>query len=257
MATIVQALENATTALNDAVKGIFSLRQQIVADFQAAKNENQKVVDDAIALQRVWIVDPVNGSDANDGSTLAKALKTLHAVTTQAPPSTDHFVYLMNDLVHEHYSQGYANITVRGSSPFPDPTGIYPFAAAKRVLSFRPIALESPLGGTQTTTSAFQMLHNMRLTGIDVILADVPAGTTQVVHFLSNNGSALTIDAGSILGTTPDNIGRLLGPNDAAPPGLYFYGSVTSPAQGRIFSGIAPGADPAANHRYVTNLTTN
>ncbi|GJD93343.1 hypothetical protein [Methylobacterium iners] len=257
MTTVVEALVEATAAMNAATASVLQARTQIQADFAAAKADAVKVVNDVTVLQRQWYCDPVNGNDANDGSTLAKATKTLHGIVSRAPSATKHYVFLMNDITHEHWSQAFADISVRGSQPGPDPAGVFPVAAAQRKVTFRPTALNSPIGNSQTTTAMFQLFNTMSFTGVDLVLADQPAGQTISGHFYAFRGANLIVDIGSILGVTAGAPGRLIQKGDSAPVGFYLYGSVAAAAQGRIFSGIAAGADPRVGGFYQTNLTTN
>ncbi len=255
MPTATEALVIAAASLDAATQSVLQTRAQIQADFAQAKTDNTKIVSDAITRLKSWYVDPVNGNDANDGSTLAKAKKTLHNVISLAQPSTDHYVFLMNDLVHENYSQLFANMTVRGTGTAPDPTGIFQYAPATRKIAFKPTANESPLGVSTTVTAFIQITHNINFAGIDFVLADQPAGQNISAHLSIYNGSTIS-HGGNVLGVTPGAPGTLIGKGDASPVGYYLYGSIAAAAKGRIFPGVAANADPRVSGDYRTNITS-
>jgi hypothetical protein len=254
MATITEALQTAAQALNNAVASVLGLRAELAAKIAAGVAENKQIVAEAIPILRQWVVDPVNGSDNNDGRTFATAFKTLHAVALRAAPSTKHLVFLMGDIVHEHYSNSFADISVRGSTNTPDNS--YQFASTRRRITFRPEAINSPLFPGYRATSGFALGTAFTFYNVDIVIADVPDGLSQVEHFRCGGGS-VNIDSGDIYATTPSNVGRLIGSVSTIPPGIWISGAIAAAARGRIFGGVAAGADPNAGKRFNSNLTTN
>lgn len=255
MATIVESLLAAAAAVNNVAARLLGLETRMEAKFATVVTDTQNVVAAALPTLKVWFVDPIGGSDDNDGSTLAKSKKTLHSVFTLAAPSTKHLVYVMNDMVHEYYSGCFADISLRGSMPTPASDG-YAYVSTRRRLTFRPEALNSPLAPGYRATSGFGYSSMLNLYNFDVYLADVPDGMNISEHFRANAGS-LAIDLGAIFATTAGNAGRLVSSVGAVPTAFYFFGAIASAALGRIFSGIAAGGDPRVGSHYTTNLTTN
>lgn len=255
MPTIIEGLTQAAQDLRDAVAAVLGLRTELRAEIDAGLAANRQIVADAVPLLKQWVVDPVSGSDGTgDGRTVATAYKTLEKVFQQAAPATEHLIFITGDIEHQYYSSIMANVAIRGSTKAPGTDG-YMLATAKRKITFRPEALNSPLAGGTRATSGFVSNNNIDFNACDIYIADTPAGVTAVAHILGN--PRVSINNGDIFATTPGNAGRLVAFGTAVPPAFYFYGAIAAAAQGRLFANVAAGADPNATKRYVTNLTAN
>jgi hypothetical protein len=263
MATIVSALQDATTELHNAALALNDARATFVAQSTQNLADTQAIVTKGITSP-TWFLDPVNGNDANDGLSYATSRKTLHSIISTTGLVGNQFINLFGDLVHQHWTTTLSSFTVRGCTNAGNTSGDgYAYAPAKRKITFRPEALNSPIvftgGGQSRCTSGIVFQQAVQFLNCDFYIADLPAGTfPNNVHFRCLNSSDLIIQAGNIYASGLANQnGYFIQAASPAPVGFWFGGVVDATAAGRMFLGVAVGANPNNNKQFNTNLTTN
>lgn len=262
MPTLTDALMTTTAALTDATTAVRGVLTTMQAIRDSAVASTTTVIQQATPLSRIWYVDPVAGSDAagRDGAGRNGALRTIEAVCRQAAPATKHVVVLLGDCEISYREGLYADLGIVGAA-YADSVSSATVNTQRR-LSFRPEALNSP----QPAASPYAGRHTAGLTlysvslgftGLDIVLPDVPSGIVHTAALIAGTYSAVTGQACTLTGTTQSNSGRFIKNADSTPIQFFYGGTIASNLSGRIFDGVAAGADPNAGKRFVTNLSTN
>lgn len=263
MPTLTDALMTATSALNDATTAVRGTLAAMQAIRDSAVASTTTVIQQATPLSRVWYVDPVNGSDTGtgrDGSGRGKEFKSIEAVARVAAPATKHLILLLGDCEIGYREGLYADLGIVGAA-YADGVSSTTVNTQRR-LSFRPEALNSPQPSSSPyagrhTAGLFLYSVSLGFTNIDLVLPDVPAGVAYTAALIAGTYSAVTGQSCTLTGTAQGNSGRFIKNADSTPVQFFYGGTIASSLSGRIFDGIAAGADPNVGKRFITNLTTN
>lgn len=254
--TIIETCVDATAALVAATQDILGLRPLITKQLADALARTQVVVATATPLSRIWWVDPVNGSDVNDGTSAATALKSPEQVFGLAAPNTRHIMLLLGDAEIQQRRDIFADITVAGAVA--SNVAAAGYLPAQRTVNFRKEAVNSPLSdGVRTTSGMALLAASLSFSRCDLILAEVPDALGNKCHIIGTNSSSLTITDGTINGVNASNGGRLVTTYDISRMSVWISGAIGPGAQGRIFDGLPAGGNPNAAYRYASNITSH
>ena len=250
--TVVDALQDATAALNAATAAFNALSGTIQGQAQAAQTNATTVIENFLARPAVQTVflDPLNGADTADGSTVAKAMKTLEAILAAAGVSATKVV-LLNDLTIQSRINVNCALQIVGAQP--SSTG---YVVVPRTVSFLGVATNSPdlfdnwtfcaglfLGGASFTTSS-----------INFNLPLQPAGQTFSAHFTTQTGCTTSFFNGTLTvqGATSGQLFQAVNSKSAVFSNL----ALGSGAPGHLFTNVAAGADPNGLWNYDSNVTS-
>ena len=251
--TIVDALQDATTALNNATANVLGLQETLTQQASASQTAATTVINNfqaRPAVQYLW-VDPVNGNDANDGSTYALAKKSLdNLLDTIGISATIIFLTADTTLLRRHGIN--ASLAIYGVQPDASAAG---YDAVQRNFTFLGTALNSPQPVRGNFPSGLDLIGpNFFTQNINLNLPDLPANSNVLCHIENDSGGSVRFN-GTILNVTSAAAGSLLGGNGNTMnvrdelilgPGV----------QGHIFQGVAAGENPNDLFVYDTNCTS-
>ncbi|ACL55618.1 hypothetical protein [Methylobacterium nodulans] len=253
MTTVVEGLENATTALEQAVADVLGLKSQLLAPYNQNVTQTTNIVNQFInrsAYEVVWI-DEIDGSDTNDGKTADTPKRSLDAAIAAMGMSATEF-RLLSDVTLKQKTNLYANVIFSGVQKSAAAPGYIPF---NRRMSFLGTAENSPQPGVGTFCAGlFVYTANVQFGFIDFALPDVPAGIGYPYAFSAQAqasfvvyNTTLTVGSpaagslfGSILGRVTASLSLVLGTG----------------AAGHVFDGVAAGGNPNLAWKYDTNITS-
>ena len=253
MPTIVDALTEATAALEAATAQVLTAVTQAQALHDTTVNTTNTTINNFLArppAQAIWC-DPINGSEANDGSTSAKPRKDLDAIIDEIGITVTG-IYLLNDATMHRRHSLIANLTLQGAQIIAAAPG---FMFYPRTLTFLGTAENSPDPGAGSFCSGCWCYGvSVTLYDINVPLPDVPADYNYRAHISSSVGTNFIL-VGGITSAATQNAGALFSSTFRST--VQFTGVTYGPnAPGHLLLGVAAGADPNASFNYVANVTS-
>lgn len=196
--------------------------------------------------------DPVSGDDTRDGLTVGTARKSLDAILDGLGTTATN-VILLNDATIRRRRNVYPALSIYGAQSANTAQG-WSFAA--RTVTLLATADNSPQANVGSFCSGFWLYSTNFFTSyINFVLPDQVAGQDYVAHISSDYGTNVTLQLGSIRGTS-NNTGYLFW--SRANPLFVFLSGMTFGAfgAGHIFQGIGAGSDPNAVYNYKSNVTS-
>lgn len=249
----INALIASNTALNAYYLGAKAAIEQSLADMNARVDS---VLDDIAAALRVTVwVDPVNGSDANDGSEEAP-FASLEKGVESTPKNGTGTVHLVDD----YYFSGGATI--------PEASHVVLEIAAGKSLYLMPFIHstlnENDMGGFNAPPHVASI--GMRITGGRVVWPSTPSNglpmrDDRYLGLISSNAGAgpgfvkLEI-VGSDLVMPPDGMGVVLGTDTRANALMVKSTTTTSDFPGHWVAGVVAGTPTHEVPHTLSNLTT-
>lgn len=252
MTTIADALQNGADALNNAVTNVLAVRSQIAATLDAKAAQATTIINNFLgrpATQIVWC-DPINGNDANDGSTPVLSKKSLENIVFNSGITSTQ-VMLLGDVTFSSRYNLNCNIYIQGCQISAAAPGFIPF---NRRISFLGTALNSPAPGIGRFCAGMWCFGTSFITNnIDFDLPAQPAGQDYPAHLTSVAGTNFNITGGTI--TVRDaTAGSLVGSYSRSTVSLSM--TFGAGAAGHIMDRVAAGANPNSQFAYVSNVTS-
>ncbi|KAA0117893.1 hypothetical protein CIW48_27215 [Methylobacterium sp. P1-11] len=203
-------------------------------------------------VQQIF-VDPVNGSETNDGTTSSKARKDLDTVLDEQK-NVGTAIILLNNAQLIRRRNVYAFLAIYGAQISGNAQG---WTATPRVIQFIGTATNSPLPDGSTFGSGFWLDGPTFVT--DQIIWSIPTqapSQTYNDHIRSEYGTGVLI-VGSTLNVAETNAGFLLGASAATVPFDSFLDiGLNAGAPGHLFRGVIAGANPNTLFQYRSNVTS-
>lgn len=258
MPTIAEALTNSAAALDRATTEVLGLRSGMANDIANGLAQIRGLIQTVTPTALFWYVDPANGSDTNgDGKSLLTAFKSLDKLFGYLTPNTGHLVYLFGDDQINYLQRTYASIRIYGCTSSGVSGNGYQYPLTPRTITFKPEALNSPqpFGGPRNC-GGIVLSADLAFYSCNLVLPDIQDGVQPGV-FMFDGPVSLSVQGGSILGVTASNPNQLLRSLGSWQRSFFLSGTVAAAAQGRIFYGVAPGANPKTSGDWNTNLTVN
>ncbi len=252
MPTVVEALQEATTALNNATAQILSIRDEVAATLDAKVVEASTVINNFVQRPPVqeYFLDAINGNDANDGVAITRPKRNIDTLLGETVGQSI-ALRLMSDVTISVRHTRYAFIDLQGIQASAQAPGFIQF---ERNVNFLGTATNSP----QPILGSF--CSGMFLQGAALFsayvrfnLPSVPAGNNYRSHF-TTSGGAITITQ-CTLTSVGAAAGALIGANTGKATAFVSVVMGTG-AAGHIFDGIAAGQNPNAQWMYDTNVTS-
>ena len=252
MPTIVDALTDATAALNGAVQNVLALQGQLQQQAQGAQTAATTVINNFLArppVQTVYL-DPLAGSEANDGLTVTTPKKDLANLIIAAGISATKIV-LLNDIVVTQRIPVNCPLQIIGGQQ--SSTG---FIIVQRRMTFNGTAINSPDVADNWTYGGGFFLSGQAFTtfAVDFNLLDQPAGQTFPAAFHSQDGSPMQLVNGTLT-VSSAAAGTLVGCNNSR-SSVFMSVALGAGAAGHVFTGIAAGQDPNSMWVYSSNITS-
>lgn len=248
--TIAEALQYAGDRLDAATRAMTAIRDQIAAQLETTTTNVTTIINQFLTRPPVTsvFVDPINGNDANDGSTIAKARKSIDkAVEDMGANATQ--ILLLNDAQFVRRPSLYAPLTITGIALDGSAAG---YKKAKRSIAFLGEAQNSPQPFIGSFSSGLLIYGPvLRSDFIDFNLPDVPAGLDYRSHLISF-GSNITLSSPVINASGP-NAAALIGAVTGRAT-VYVNPTLGPAAAGHVFDGVASGTNPNQYWQYSTNL---
>ncbi len=253
MTTIVEALQNATDALNAATQGVLTFKAGVQAQLAANVSQSQTIINNFLARPGVatYFVDPVNGNDANDGQSTAFPKKNVETILA-AMQNTTTGIFLMNDYTFTKRTQLSASVTFTGIQQANNSPG---FIFQQRTLRMQGAATNSPnpIIGTFASGIWFDGPH-LTTAYVNVELCDVDPTSGDQAMFSTSSGASFTFGNLTLTGDSP-NAGYLV---ESSLGKSLVYGAMAFGvnAAGHVFAGVAAGDNPNNHFEYESNLTS-
>lgn len=256
MPTLMEQFAQATVDLRAAVASVLGLEARVNAKFDANTNNVTTIINQFISRPASINVfcDPVNGNDANDGTTPDKAKRSADAILGAMTGPSGVALLMLDDVVLRNRSSVAGPLDLYGAQRANNAFG---YTFTRRTVRFLGTAdnspIAGPLGGSSAASGIFLSGPRMSTAYVSFLLPDQPAGQIYSEHITASAAQLAFIDCGvSVLGS---NAGSLIG----APNGrVSVNGTFTlgAGAAGHLFKGIAAGANPNSMFNYETNVTS-
>ncbi|UIY44147.1 hypothetical protein [Methylobacterium radiotolerans] len=202
------------------------------------------------AVQSLF-VDPVSGDDTRDGSSPAKAKKTLATVLDGMGTSAT-AVFLMGDVVLVKRHSIYAPLVLYGVQAANNAAG---YSFTPRTIGFIGTAANSPDVLGNSYPSGFAVSGSSVVTNyISFALPVQVANQTYPAHLYSESGANFTLLNGT-LSVAAASAGPLLGTHSLS-INAYSNLALASGAAGHLFEGIPAGTNPNNFYNYRSNVTS-
>ncbi len=253
MTTIADAMDAATAELRLA---------RVSFDAATAALQNKGAQAQTIITNYVnrpvttsFFVDPIEGSDNNDGLTLETPLRSIDTALERLPRDGYSGIYLLGDATIKNYRNLYSPLTIAGIQRGNGQAGSM-FSFALRRLNFQSEASNSPVLGLGRAVAGFNIVGAyIRYMYIDVMAGD-PVSAIDVKYHHQLQGTDLQMSACNFNAPRPESLASLVSPADGAHSGFYFTGSLGANAPGHIVAGKSAGSNPNTQYNFTTNLGT-
>lgn len=256
MPTLTEALEDATTALNNAVAQVLGLAE----DLEASQNQNvtnvTNVINNFLARppSQALFVDPILGDDTKDGKSIANCFKTLEKALESTEGSVTSII-LFGDYQMRRRVSVFTAVTINGAIRAGNDVG---YTFTQRQVTALPEADNSPvLGYGRVSAGVFVFAPYLATSFIDWQVPNVPVVSPPIVVnsiLYVNGASTISLDGTTITAVASGGAGSLIA-RASSRISVMIVGTLGSNAAGRIFNGIASGANPNADPHIITNLT--
>lgn len=257
MTTIVEALQDATAELHNAALAMQAIRDQVATQLAQTTGNTTTIVNNFLTrpLSTAFYIDPVNGSDANDGATLDTPMKTVDAAMPKVPRDGFTTFLLLGDCTISRYWTVYAPLTFFGIQRGNGAAGAA-YSAYLRRITFASEAANSPIGGVGRVVAGFNVAAPyIRYQFVDVMLGAPIAGIDDKCHH-NLIGSVLQMSSCNVNAPSSGALSSLLETADGAQSSFWFSGSLGANAPGHLVKNVAAGGNPNATYLLQTNLTT-
>ncbi len=258
MPTIIDTLTQLGQDLRDAIAACLGMRSDLQILHDTTVNSTSTIVNNFLArpLNYAFYIDPVAGSDANDGLSLDRPFKTADAAIAQIPRDGVTTMLLLGDVTVNSYTTLYAPLVWFGIQRGNGVSGA-PYSAYQRSLTFASEATNSPRPGVGRVVAGFNCASAyIRYQYVRVVLGDPVAAVDYKAHH-GLIGTSLQMSACSLDAPSAGARSSLLDIADGCQAQFWFSsGSLGAFAPGHIVSGKAAGASGSGDYRLATNLAT-
>lgn len=253
MPTIVEALQTATDELHTAAVLLQTLAGQVQQNLDSTTDTTQTIINDFIHRPtpiRIYC-DPIDGNDADDGSTPDLAKKSIDGIISGVVNDAIE-IRLLNDAVFRRKQNVYVSVAITGVQRSANAEG-FSFATRNITLLGTAENSPSPLFGS-FCAGLFVFGPEVRLAYINVLVPDMPSGQN-TRSFLTNQGSSAIVLVGNpTISVQSNQAGALIGSNGHAL--VTMTPVLAAGAAGHLFEGVAAGSNPNSLWAYSTNLTS-
>ena len=253
MTTVVEALMQATQDIRDAIATVLGLRGEMQTLKDSTTAGTTTIINNFLTrpASTAFFIDAVNGSDSNDGATMATPLKNLDTAIGMLPRDGFSTIYMLSDCALNKYYNIYSPITFFGI----DRAGAS-FVPFLRRLTFASEAFNSPVPTVGRIVAGFNVVASyLRFQYVDTMVGNPVAALDTKSHLLLQ-GATIQMSQCAINAPTSASLASLMLANDGAQSHLWFTGAIGASAPGHIVSGKAAGANPNTSYLFETNLAT-
>lgn len=196
-------------------------------------------------------VDATNGNDANDGSTPALAYKTIDRPISLTQNYTL-ILYLMTDVTWSNRLNIYNSMFIQGVTI----TSGAISAFTNRGITFLGEAANSPVQQGRCTAGAFLYGASLTMDHAYVVLPDAVAGVTVTDHIQVQQGGTVSLSVSTVTTVSTNGTSALIGSPSNQGGGYFTSCNFSARAYGRLFAGVASGANPNSLWNFRSNLTS-
>ncbi|WP_018261363.1 hypothetical protein [Methylobacterium sp. WSM2598] len=255
MTTVVDALTDATTAVNAALAQWQTLYNQVVAQGATNVTNITNIINNFQNRPRSLqiFVDPSNGSDTTGSGALQAPYRSLDKAIENLYLDGKTEIICLGDVQLNYYRALYSDITIVGAT-LDTPDNSTPYASAQRQLTFRNEALNSPLPFYGRVPGGFIAgTANITFGYLDIMLPN-PSSDVTFPYCIQTSGQ---INANNVTIAAPSgSLAKLIRTEAGFHSSFYFSGSLGANAAGRVFSGVAAGVNPNNYSVYTSSLTS-
>lgn len=250
MSTVTEALDDATAAMTSAVADVRGVLSEMRALKDATTGQATTIIQTFVARPPLATIycDPLNGSDANDGSNVTVPKRDLDAILDGIGNNATTII-LLSDATIRRRRGLYAPLNIAGSQRSGNGTINF-----RRTITFLGSAENSPVNDTSFCSGFFCYGPGLTTTFIDFRLPDVPNGLTYRSHLTSMIHTSFSLSSPTItVGSA--QAGALIGSNLGRAT-VFADPVLGMGAAGHLFEGIPANTNPNAVWNYSTNITS-
>ena len=260
MPTAVDAAQAAADELHAATVAMYEVRNEFRAGLAQMRASATTVITNFLnGGGKNYLVDPAIGSDTNTGLGPDTAFKSVdrafQAIQDDGTTVFGANVFALGDVQIRLSRSIQSPVSIYGAEWVPDEVG-NPYRLKQRVLRFLAEATNSPVAGFGRTVAGIRMgAPLLRLQSLNVVLPDVIAAVNAKSIFPMYSGGSVICDNCTV---TCETAGSVVSLFDAVAPASFFInGTIGTNAPGKLFRGVASGANPnTSNFLFRTNLTS-
>lgn len=258
MTTIVEAMTEATAALNAAVAQVLSVRNAMQTQLDAKVTQATTTINNFVnrAPSVTVYVDPNLGVDAVGRGGLDTPYKSTDYALTVRDQSVFTSVYLLGDDTLTKPQNFYSSTAFLGVVKSPGANGAL-ISPAQRKLSFLSEAIGSPFAGTGRIIPNLTAVNGFLLFKTIEIRLPKPAAGLVRQHLINTFGINLGFEDCLISVETADADIDLITAVSGQRTQVSFLNTTFGPnVPGKLFNGIAAGGNPNTAFSYETNVTS-
>ena len=256
MTTVVEALMQAAQDLRDAVASVLGLRADVQALKDSTTSSAQTIIQNFVNRAPVvsLFIDENNGIDGpGHGGSLDNPFKTLDYALDNSDASVIRFFSLLSDVTVRKQRPTFGPITIAGIVKANNGIG---YTDARRKISFLAEATNSPSLSLGRVTPFFDHYGpSFTFYSVEIALPNVSADIAWP-YFMATHGGNYSIGNCAITTLVAGSKAILFIPQAGRATYSIVGTSIDTNSQGKIFAGVAAGADPRTNYLYETNLQT-
>lgn len=260
MPTATDALQAAADRL-DAVQAAW---YATIADVRRLLAQNGAVATTVITNflnggGKSYLVDPVLGNDTNTGLGPDTAFKSVdrafQAIQDDGTTVFGANVFALGDVQVRQSRAIQSPVSIYGAEWVPDEVG-NPYRLKQRQIRFLAEATNSPVSGFGRAVAGVRMGASLlRLQSLNIVLPDVIGAVNYRSIFPMYSGGSVICDNCTVTCETSTSLVNLF--DAVAPASFFINGTIGTNAPGRLFRGVAAGANPnTSNFLFRTNLTS-